>query len=73
MKMNIHMLPNNSQYLLKNIHRGIRNFRRRAFARQDEENRVPGEPPRAREGIDKIDIESYSCTVCTTEARSVIF
>jgi hypothetical protein len=62
-----------SKYLLKNIHLGIRAFWRRALARQDEENRVPGEPPRAREGIDKIDIESYSCTECKSEARSVIF
>ena len=48
--------------LVSRIHRRLVNVYRAAFNRQDEANQLPDAPPIARDGIDKIDIEDYTCT-----------
>lgn len=59
--------------IMVRIHQGMRNMIRAAFDRQDQENQIPDAPPIARDGIDKINIESYTCTECKREPRSIIF
>ena len=59
--------------ILFRIRNGIRGLIRAAFNRQDEANQLPDGPRIERDGIDRIDIESYTCTSCNREPRNIIF
>lgn len=59
--------------LLQRMRRTISRLLRERFRQEDAAQQIPDAPPFQREGVDRVDIESYSCTACQREARSVIF
>ena len=59
--------------LVKRYQARVRAMIRSRLQEEDQEQQIANAPPFVREGIDKIEIESFACSKCETEARNIIY
>ena len=59
--------------LFRRLRNSVLRMIRNRYREADQAQQIPDAPPFEREGVDKIDIESYSCATCKHEARNIIF
>eukprot|EP00347_Sterkiella_histriomuscorum_P023472 403334513 len=62
-----------SYRLMGRFKKHLQKLARQRLEEQDRANRIRDAPPFVREGVDKIEIESFTCLDCKREARNIIY